>query len=293
MPQELLWLNGRIMDPAEGTVGVEDRALNFADGIYEVIRFYNGQPFMLAEHLDRWEHSAAGILLDSPGTRGERAARILDLAGRSGFGDCTVYGQLTRGQARRRHTFPDPGEAQPNEFWIVRPAPVYPPASREQGVALSLQPDERWAHCHYKTTALLPNCLAKERARRAGAFEAVLARDGVVTEASATNLFAVLDGVVRTHPLDNRILPGITRIALLRAARATGIPVVETAFTVDEMMGAEELFLTSTTMEVMPASRVDGHAIGTGRPGPVTRRLAAAVRDLVAASCGGQEALSA
>ncbi len=286
MAQDLLWLNGLVSPISDGRINVEDRGFLFSDGIYEVVLFYNGRPFMLSEHLDRWESSAAGIMLDSPGTRAQREQRILELVAQSGHANAMVYGQLTRGAARRNHLFPDEATTPPTELWFVRPAPVYAADMRENGVALKSHPDERWAQCQYKTIGLLPNCLAKERARRAGCFEALLVREnGVVTECSASNAYCVRDGVIFTHPLTNRILPGITRMAILATAKSIGLEVREQAVTLDEFRSADEAFISSSTMEVMPATRLDGGSIADGRVGAVTRRLMAAVHERVRFEC--------
>jgi len=284
MAANLLWLNGEIMPIDEGRIGVEDRGFLFSDGIYEVVAFYDGRPFMMREHLERWEYSARGIMLESPGTLDERMARIADLVERSGHRNAMAYGQLTRGCATRNHLFPAAGTPA-TELWFVRPAPKYAPEFKEQGVALASQPDDRWAHCEYKTISLLPNCLAKERAKRAGAFEALLHRDGVVTECSSSNAWCVRDGVVFTHPISPRILCGITRMAIVETAKAIGVEVRERAVGVAEFRDAEEAFISSTTMEVMPATRLDNAPIGDGRVGPVTRRLMAALRERIEADC--------
>lgn len=284
MPTNLLWLNGETMPIEEGRVGVEDRGFLFSDGIYEVVLFYDGRPFMMREHLERWEFSARGILLHSPGTLDQRAARIAELVERSGHRDAMVYGQLTRGASVRNHLFPS-ADTPPTEMWFVRPAPKYAPETKENGVALITHADERWAHCEYKTISLLPNCLAKEHARRAGAFEALLHREGVVTECSASNAWCVRDGVVFTHPISPRILCGITRMAIIEVARACGVEVREQAVGVAEFRAADEAFISSTTMEVMPATKLDHAPIGDGRVGPVTKTLMAALRERVMAEC--------
>jgi len=286
-PQELLWLNGRISPVSEGRIAVEDRGFNFADGIYEVVRIYDGRAFMMREHLERWENSARGIMLDSPGTMAEREQRLMDLLRRSGLRDALLYGQLTRGASRRNHVFPVASQTPPTELWIAR---EYKPHAAEHfanGVALLSQPDERWARCDLKTISLLPNVLAKERARRAGCFEALLWReDGAVTECAASNAWCVAGGTVYTHPLDNRILPGITRIAILDAARRAGVTVREESVTLGEFRAADEAFISSTTMEIMPVTRVDAAVIGNGRVGAVTRRLMEAMADVVRENLG-------
>lgn len=286
MPQELCWLNGQIGRVEDAKVHIEDRGNVFSDGIYDVAIFYDGQPFMLREHLERFEFSARGLMMEAPRSIDWREGMIRDLVEQSGMSDCMVYGQLTRGAARRNHLFPDPAVVPPTEFWFVRAAPKHKPELYENGCALMAHADERWAHCHYKTISLLPNVLAKERARRAGAYEALLVRDdGTATECTASNAYCVRGGVVYTHPLSPRILGGITRMAILSAAREAGIEVREQAVTIDEFRAADEAFISSTTMEVMPATRLDGQPIGTGKVGPVVRKLRETVRDMVRAAC--------
>jgi len=282
MATDLLWLNGAITPIVEGRVPIEDRGLLFSDGIYEVVLFYNGVPFMLREHLERWAFSARGLMMEDPRTIEWREAMIRDLVHQSGHGDAMVYGQLTRGVARRNHIFPDAESTPPTEFWFVRETPRHNPEHYETGVSLISHPDERWAHCEYKTISLLPNCLAKERARRAGCFEAIQVReDGTVTEGTTSNAYCVRRGVLYTHPISARILGGITRGAILELARELEIEVREEAVSIDDFRAADEVFLSSTTMEVMPATRLDGHEIGDGRVGEVTRRLRHALRERI------------
>lgn len=281
--RELIHIDGSIQPLSGAQVSVEDRGNLFADGIYEVVAFHGGQPLLLEEHLDRWETSAKGLLLDSPVTRAERRARILELVEQSGFQDALVYGQMTRGAGRRNHVFP-PAGTPPTEFWFVRALPQYPEELRQNGVGLATHPDERWANCHLKTICLLPNVLAKERARRIGAFESLLIdpADGRVTECTSSNAYAVIDGAIQTHPLGRKILPGITRLLVQRVAQELGIAFIERPVPIGEFRGADEAFITSTTMGVMPATQLDRRPIGSGRVGRITRELAAAVEDHVA-----------
>ena len=291
MAKDLLWLNGKISSIEEGRIPIEDRGFNFADGIYEVALFYNGRPFMIREHLERWDFSAKGLEINSPMKIDERIAMIMDLVAQSGYKDAMAYGQMTRGVSRRNHVFPGP-DVQPTELWFVRPAPKHSPDLYANGVKLATHPDERWAQCQYKTICLLPNCLAKERARRVGGYEALLiAEGGIVTECSASNAFCVRDGVVYTHPLSPRILGGITRIAILEAARKAGLEVREEAVTLDQFLKADEAFISSTTMEVMPVTRVDDVEIGNGRVGEITRRIHHGFRERVDKECGTELAV--
>lgn len=278
MPPSTLWLNGDFMPLEEGSIGVEDRGFQFADGIYEVVAFPGREPLLLEEHLDRWERSAAGLMLEPWLGRDERRGVICELIANSPWDNAMVYGQLTRGASPRAHGFPPPG-TRCTELWYAKPLPTYPAEYHARGVAVVTHPDERWRNCHLKTVSLLPNCLAKEKARREGAFEVVFVNDaGIVTEGAAVNVWAVMDGVATTHPLTRAILPGITRQFVLSLAPGAGVPVEERPFQAAELARASEVFLTSTTIGVLPVAAIDGRAVGTGGVGPVTRALMEAYR---------------
>lgn len=273
---DLLWLDGAFLPAEAGRVSFEDRGFQFADGIYEVVACYDGEPLMIEEHLDRFDASAAGLMIDPDFSRDVRREAILELARRSPTRDSMIYGQLTRGAAPRSHVFPA-SHVHPTELWHARPLPTYPPDYHQKGVGLISHPDERWANCHLKTISLLPNCLAKEKAKRAGCFEALFFNaEGIVTECGASNAWAVINGELRTHPLTRAILGGITRILILELARDLGIHVNETAATLDEFRNADEVFLSSTTIGALPVSRIDDGQIRDGKPGAVTRSLMAA-----------------
>lgn len=286
MAQDLLWFNGEFKPLDGATVPLEDRGAQFSDGIYEVVLFYNKKPFMLKEHLERWEYSAEGIMMKSPGTLGQRETMLHELVERSGYTNAMVYGQLTRGNSKRNHLFPD--DSVPcNEYWFVREAPAYDPKLKENGVKLVSHPDERWGHCEYKTISLLPNCLAKERAKREGGWEALLyTKENLVTECSASNAYCVIDGKVHTHPLSPGILGGITRMAIIDVAKEKGIPVVEQAATLDQFRKADEAFISSSTMEVMPVTKLDDGEIGNGKVGHITKSLMDGMREKIEAVCG-------
>ncbi len=273
---DLLWLDGAFLPAESGRVSFEDRGFQFADGIYEVVACYDGEPFMMEEHLDRFDASAAGLLIDPDFSREARREAILELARRSPARDSMIYGQLTRGAAPRSNVFPA-AHTHPTELWHARPLPTYPADYHQKGVGLISHPDERWTNCHLKTISLLPNCLAKEKAKRAGCFEALFYNTaGVVTECGASNAWAVIDGVIRTHPLSKAILGGITRILILELARDLRVRVDETAASLDEFRAADEVFLSSTTIGALPIASIDGSPVGEGSPGPITRALMAA-----------------
>lgn len=276
-----VYLNGSFMDHAAANVPVDDRGFLFADGIYEVIRVYGGRPFLAEPHIRRLRAGLAALQISDAGIDG--LAAIMDRLIRDNGvdGDGTVYVQVTRGIAPRRHAFPDPA-VPPTLFVLAKPFANYPSGMFENGVAAVSTPDTRWSRCDIKSIALLPNVLANQQARAAGAFEALFVRDGILIEGSHSNLFGVLDGTLMTYPASNYILAGITRALVLQLARGLDMPVTETAIPWDRLDDVEELFLTGTTTEVMPVTRVDGRTVGTGAPGPVTQRLQRAFHAKVA-----------
>ena len=281
---ELIWLNGEVMPLAEAKVGVEDRGYQFADGVYEVIRLYDGRPFTLREHLERLEKSAAGIQMPLSMTREALSAEILKFVPRTKVREGMIYLQATRGCAARNHVFP--ANCQPNILFYVRHlAPLEAPGAGP-GAALHTVPDERWKKCWIKSIALLANVLAKNQAASAGADEAAFVEDGVVTECSASNLFIVAGERVVTHPIGPKVLPGITRLVLEQIARQLGIEFVERPVRFEEAMRADEVFITSTTREISWVGKWDAKVVGGGRCGPVTLRLHKALRERILQETG-------
>lgn len=280
-----IWINGEIIPMAEARISVEDRGFQFADGVYEVIRFYNGRPFTVAQHLARLEKSAAGIELALP-TPGETlATEIRRFITQSGVREGMVYLQLTRGAAERNHAFPSP--VRPTLLFYVRPLPPPQLPGEGEGMKLLPVPDERWKRCWIKSIALLPNVLAKNQAIAAGFDEAVFIDGGVVSECSATNLFAVISGKLVTHPVGSRVLPGITRAQLLDCATELDIETDERPLREEEAIRASELFITSTTREVNWVARWNDRYIGQARCGDMTQALHHALRRRVAAETSG------
>ena len=268
----IIYLNGEYLPLEKATVSVEDRGFLFADGVYEVVRYYQGRPFQLEAHLQRLQRSAQGACLPLPKAVAELPAIIACLLAENNLQDTNIYIECTRGTAHpRTHAFP----AEPHPTLLVMPQPIHslPAEARTRGVSAITVPDLRWQRCDIKSIMLLPNVMAKTQARERGAFEAILVRDGIVTEGSSTNIFAVLDGVLATHPANHHILGGITRQIVLQLAAVLRIPVREEPFTVEQMYHAQEVFLTSTTSEVLPITQIDGRTIGNGQPGSVTTRL--------------------
>jgi D-alanine transaminase len=268
---ELLWLNGEILSMSEAHLNVEDRGFQFADGVYEVIRFYNGMPFTLDLHLERLWKSAVGIQITPPLTPDSLGDQIGDFIGKTGIRDGMIYLQLTRGVSPRNHLIPD--EIAPTLLFYARPLPPLTAPGNGEGVSLLSVPDERWKRCWVKSIALLPNVLAKNAAVAAGADEAVFIDLGFVTECSTSNLFAVIGDKLVTHPVGTKVLPGITRHLVLEIAAELGIEVDERAIREEEAPRADELFITSTTREINWVARWNDTYIGQGRCGRTTLKL--------------------
>jgi D-alanine transaminase len=273
--KDIVYVNGRFVPRAEARVSVEDRGFVFGDGVYEVLRVVKGRPFAARFHNDRLRHSLEGIRIslrgsDSPERFGEIAK---DLLRQNGLldGEATLYMQVTRGATTRAHNFPA-ADVEPTVYISAARFHPYRDLAASGAIAITL-PDQRWGRCDLKTLNLLPNVLASQIAKEKGAFEAMLIRDGVVTEGTKTNFFGVVDGVLRTHPCDNHILPGITRSVLRDLARAVDIDLDERPIREQEIPRLTELFLTGTTTDVMPVITLDGKAVGKGKPGELTRKL--------------------
>jgi D-alanine transaminase len=271
----IVHLAGEYLPAREARVDVDDRGFLFGDGVYEALRALNGTVFEEEAHLRRLQRGLAGLEIRSepavePARLQSICRRLLELNALE-EGHALVYLQVTRGVAPRTHHFPDVR----TELTVYASATLFVPPRelQENGATAITQPDQRWKRCDLKTINLLPNVLAKQHAREAGATEALLVREGVITEGSHTNVFAVVDGVVRTHPCTAEILPGITREVVLGLARGAGLPVEERAIDISELPLAEEVFLTGTTTDLIPITCIDGRPVGDGRPGPVSRVL--------------------
>lgn len=268
------WINGRFLPLAEAVVSVEDRGFQFGDGVYEVVRTYGGRPFELDAHLARLERSAKALDLSLPYSRAQWTQYVSEGIARAAFREVKIYIQLTRGTAPRDHVYPD--AAVPTAVMTVRELLPFDSATRAAGVQAMTMEDIRWGRCDIKSINLLANVLAKQQAKRAGMFEAVLIKDGHVTEGAVSNVMVVQRASIVTAPEGPRILSGVTRAVVLELARREGLPVQERAVSTEELYHADEVFLTGTTVEVLGVVRIDGQVIGTGRPGALTQRLAAA-----------------
>jgi D-alanine transaminase len=271
----IAYVNGRYVPHAQAGVHIEDRGLQFADAIYEVVGMVGGHFLDEEEHLDRLERSVREIGMRMPMGRGALKLLTREMARRNKVRDGLIYFQVTRGAVRRDHAVPT---EPPRPSLIVTARSLDPRAieeRREKGVRAITRPDERWGRCDVKSTALLPNILAKTAARNAGAFEAWLVdRDGFITEGSSTSAWIVTkEGRVITRDLSNSILPGVTRRVILKASAEAQVPVEERKFTRDEALAAKEAFITAATIGATGVVALDGQKIGDGTPGPLTRRI--------------------
>ncbi|RST76451.1 D-amino-acid transaminase [Siminovitchia acidinfaciens] len=263
----------QILDRSVVHIDLEDRGYQFGDGVYEVIRVYGGKLFTAKEHIERLFQSAKKIKMDISMTPERIEDLVAELVKENGVGFGSVYMQVTRGTAPRTHMFPKPDSQTTAVLTAYTNEVPRPERQLESGVDAITAEDIRWLRCDIKSLNLLPNVLAKQEATEAGCFEAILHRSGIVTEGSSSNAYLVRNGEVITHPADNFILNGITRQVLAKLCQENGIPFVEKAFGVVDLLQADEVFITSTTSEVMPIVKVDDKPIGAGKPGGVTRKL--------------------
>jgi D-alanine transaminase len=269
----IAYLNGDFLPLDEVNISPLDRGFLFADGVYEVVPVYHGRLFRMNEHLHRLQRSldAIGLKIDLP-LYGWRDL-LQKLVERNGGGDLAVYLQITRGApAVRDHGFPSP-PVDPTVFAMAGPLVPVEEAVYRDGIATVTIKDIRWGACHIKSIALLANVLARQQAMRKGAADAILVRDGYLTEGTASNVFLVNAGTILTPLKDERILPGITRNLVLELASANAIPCQERNIRIEELGEADEVWLTSSTKEIVPVTRIDGQRVGAGVTGPLWRRM--------------------
>ena len=270
------FLNGQFLPLAEARISPLDRGFLYSDGVYEVVPVYSRFPFRIDEHLSRLQHSLDGIRLPNPHTNEEWRTIILRLIAETEFDDQLLYIQITRGaDSKRDPCFP---KGVPQTVFLFTAPLVGPSAAlREQGVAAITAPDIRWSRCDLKTVALLPNVLTRQLSADAGCAETIMIRNGYLTEGSSTNVFVVKNGVILTPPQDNLILPGITCNVVLELATAHKAPLEIRPVSEAELRSADEIWITSSTKEVLGVVTLDGQPVGygaaAGRPGPVTRRM--------------------
>lgn len=276
----IVHLNGQFLHQEQARISPDDRGFLFGDGVYEVVRASKGRLFRAAAHWKRLKSSLAAIGLDGP-KEAECQVIAETLLERNALqsGEATIYLQVTRGVSARRHSFPRP-TVPPTVYAFAAPFAL-PHTEWQSGVRVITVPDLRWLRCDIKTTSLLPNVMANEQAKAADALEAILVRNGLVTEGSHCNFAGVREGSLITHPLNAHVLDGITRKVVLELCRELNIPVHEIALTESELPELDEAMLLGTTNDVMPVVQINDRMMGGGQPGPVTRRLQKAFQELV------------
>jgi len=266
-----VFLNGEFIAADQAKVSVFDRGFLLGDGVYEVIPVYAGRCFRLEGHLLRLQNSLDGVRMANPLSDVEWQSIIEALVEHNGGGDQSVYLQVTRGVAPRDHVFPE--DVTPTAFAMSNPLQAVPEDYKLKGIAAITVPDIRWQNCHIKAITLLPNSLLKQQAQDAGAQEALLIRDGYLTEGSASNAYAVIDGQIFTAPKDEKVLPGITRDLILELAAKANITIIEHAVSEQQLRDADEIWVSSSTKEVLPVTILDGVAVNSGMPGDVWKKI--------------------
>ena len=267
----MVFLNGKFMPIEEARVPVLDRGFIFGDGVYELVPVYSRVPFRMDEHLARLERSLAAVRIRNPYNRAEWRDIILQLVAKQSFEDQGVYFQVTRGVAKRDHAFPK--DAAPTVFIMSSPLVNPPRELVERGAAAVTAVDDRWLHCDIKSISLIGNCLLRQASADVGAIETILFRDHKLTEASASNVFAVRAGVILSPPKSNLILPGITYDVIAEIAQAAGLPLEFRDISESEVRTADEIWVTSSSKEVLAIVLLDGKPVAGGKPGPVFHRV--------------------
>ncbi|MBC8016697.1 MAG: D-amino-acid transaminase [Sporomusaceae bacterium] len=278
-------VNGNLVDLSEKVVPMEDRGHQFGDGVYEVVKVYNGRCFALKPHLDRLYRSLRAIRIPATYTFEELVEFHELLIEKSGITEGAIYLQITRGTAPRTHGFPE--KIVPCLTMSIRAAAAVNDRLWEEGVKVSLVPDERWLRCDIKSLNLLGNILGKQQAKEAGSYEGVMVRGEHVTEGTSSNFFVIKDEIIWTYPATQLILKGVTRtIVLEKLAKELEMTILEKPFDVNFMSGASEAFLSGTSTEIMPVTRIDDRLVGDGTVGPMTKKIQAAYTRLIDEECG-------
>lgn len=261
----ICWLNGEFLPLEDAKIPVLDRGFIFGDSIYEVIPVYGGRLFRLDEHLQRLISNLATVKIDAKTSVDDLRERLEELVRINGSGDLSVYVQISRGVAARDHGFPEKCAA--TIFAMANPLVGCSEKILNEGASAITLDDIRWRYCHIKSTSLLANILLRQQASDEGATEAILVRDGLVTEGAASNLFLVNQGVLLTPPKSTFLLPGITRDLILELAAAQNIAYKECDIKQDTLNAASEIWLSSSTKEIVPVTRLNGKQVGNGKPG--------------------------
>jgi len=267
MPSQLIYLNGEYLPLSEARVSVLDRGFIFGDGVYEVIPAYGGKVLRFEHHMQRLNDSLEAVRITNPLTNEIWLEIINKLISDTGSADQSIYLHITRGVAERDHRFPE--NSEPTVFVMSNILQTVEPEILQKGISAITLDDIRWQYCNIKAIALLPNILLRQQAIDKGAMEAILIRDGEVTEGAASNAFIVNQGIIKTPPKGKRLLPGITRDLIVELAKSHNMPIEEANISEKEFLNADEIWLTSSTKEILPVTRLNDKTIGSGKPGPV------------------------
>ncbi|MGC4377078.1 D-amino-acid transaminase [Fictibacillus sp. Mic-4] len=280
--QEYVLYNDAVINRENAAIDMEDRGYLFGDGIYEVMFVYNGRPFAVQEHFTRFQNSARKLEMNQPFTNGQFAELTNELIEKNNIINGIVYIQMTRGKGPRNHLYERDAEAIVTGF----AREMNPPKEAQvKGIRALLTEDIRWLRCDIKSLNLLGNTMAKRKAADYSCAEALMHRDGICTEGSSSNLFIVKNNVLQTHPANHYILNGITRQFVLDIVKELKLNVREEAFTIEELAGADEVFITSTTMEITPVVSIEGDIASEYKIGKVTRLLQEKLKEKIGALC--------
>ena len=282
----IYFIDGKFTEKDNMNISIDDRGYYFGDGVYEVVKVYDGELYTAEQHFERLFQSASKIKMTIPYSEQQLIDIAKELVNANDVKTGHIYMQVTRGASPRVHQFPELAVTPVvTGYAIHNPRPL---SNIVDGVAVKSADDIRWLRCDIKSLNLLANVLAKQEAFESGCAEAIFVRDGIVMEGSSSNAFGVKDGIVITHPATNLILNGITRQVVLKICKEFGVPVEEKTFTQDEMYTMDEFFITSTTAEITPVISIDGKAVGSGTPGEITRRLQEAFAMQIPLSVAGE-----
>lgn len=271
MSSQLVYLNGKYLPLNEAKVSVLDRGFIFGDGVYEVIPSYGSKALRFEHHMQRLQNSLDAIRIKNPLSNTQWQEIIEKLIAATDSQDQYIYLHITRGVASRDHRFPD--KTEPTVFVMCNVLHAVDAELLKTGVTAVTLDDIRWQYCNIKAIALLPNILLRQQAVDKGAAEAILIRDGNVTEGAASNTFIVNKGVIKTPPKDQKLLPGITRDLVVELAKLNNMPIEETVISEKEFLEADEIWLTSSTKEILPVTKINDQQVAGGKPGPVWHEM--------------------
>ena len=271
MSSQLVYLNGEYLPLSEAKVSVLDRGFIFGDGVYEVIPSYGSKALRFEHHMQRLQNSLDAVRIENPLSISQWKTIIDKLIENTDSQDQYIYLHITRGVASRDHRFPE--KTKPTVFVMSSVLNAVDPELLKTGITAVTLDDIRWQYCNIKAIALLPNILLRQQAVDKGAIEAILIRDGNITEGAASNTFIVINGVIKTPPKDQKLLPGITRDLIVELAKAHDMPIEETAISEKEFLAADEIWLSSSTKEILPVTKINDQQVGDGKPGPIWQKM--------------------